>query len=53
MKKSVHLNLMLNVVQGSNLGPVLFTIFFNDVVECFSIIAVYADDSKIVESLDD
>lgn len=40
------------VVQGSNLGPLLFLSFFNDVFSIFkSHVLVYADDLKIVRCI--
>ena len=42
------------VVQGSNLGPVMFTLFINDIVEGFSAqTLLYADDVKLYSTVND
>ena len=47
--KSFEIEVNSGVAQGSNLGPLLFTIFFNDVVTNLQTKSfIYADDLKIV-----
>ena len=50
--KSVLYSTCSGVTQGSNLGPVLFILFFNDVFSVFdSNVYVYADDLKIARPI--
>ena len=55
---SAFIPITSGVPQGSHLGPLLFNVFINDVINCFqhSKVLLYADDTKIytrVKNLDD
>ena len=51
--KSNHVPFQLGVPQGSILGPLLFIIYVNDLVNATSVFhpIVYADDTTLVASL--
>lgn len=50
--RSKNFNVPSGVTQGSNLGPLLFVIFFNDVISQFNCnVFVYADDLKLANSI--